>query len=64
MKSKTYVSTVTYRDNGVYQSFTLEVATKNKIQARTIAYSHALFEKSIGIRSIYSVSAFKHKAIR
>ncbi|EDA5218107.1 hypothetical protein F8F10_14825 [Listeria monocytogenes] len=64
MKSKTYVATVTYRDNGVYQSFTLEVASKNKIQARTIAYSHALFEKSIGISSIYSVSAFKHKARR
>ncbi|EAE7121794.1 hypothetical protein BI410_14795 [Listeria monocytogenes] len=64
MKSKTYVATVTYRDDGVYQSFTLEFAAKNKIQARTIAYSHALFEKSIGIRSIYSVSAFKHKARR
>ncbi|HDI0501219.1 hypothetical protein KQX72_06035 [Listeria monocytogenes] len=64
MKSKTYVATVTYRDNGVYQSFTLEVDAKNKIQARTIAYSHALFEKSIGIRSIYSVRAFKHKARR
>ncbi|EHT9616490.1 hypothetical protein KY071_000504 [Listeria monocytogenes] len=64
MKFKTYVATVTYRDNGVYQSFTLEVASKNKIQARTTAYSHALFEKSIGFRSIYSVSAFKHKARR
>ncbi|EAF4051472.1 hypothetical protein CV125_01915 [Listeria monocytogenes] len=64
MKSKTYVATVTYRDDGVYKSFTLEVDAKNKIQARTIAYSHALFEKSIGIRSIYSVRAFKHKARR
>ncbi|EMX2896289.1 hypothetical protein AAG154_001581 [Listeria innocua] len=31
MKSKTYVATITYRDDGVYQSFTLEVAAKNKL---------------------------------
>lgn len=64
MKSKKYVATVTYRDDGIYQSFTLEVTAKNKIQARTIVFSDALFKKHIGFRSIYLVSVFKHKVRR
>lgn len=32
MKSKTYIATITYRDDGVYKSFTLEVTAKTNFK--------------------------------
>ncbi|MBC2285878.1 hypothetical protein HCB69_15995 [Listeria booriae] len=61
MKSKVYIATITYRDKDVWQSFSIEVTAKNKRQARDRAWDYALFTKVIGFRSIYSVTAFKHK---